>query len=261
MRGRLVESRLDHGQALEDDGAILASDARDDALVTACERELARLRPALPSAARVRLVAEASSEGISSAMTVRVGGLSIVTTLEHVADDVRLLTSCTTGVTPVPRRPLPLLWRNGSAAVLLHEAQGHALEHGHAPLSLPEWLRVDIPLRMRRATFRDVPLLRMTHVRAEQRHAPFVLPDESIEVHLVEGGTYEPLTETVTIRIAAATLRGEALAPFVMVAPRQALRFLGAQGEPLRYPGVICSREGQELIVESHAPLLLTELA
>ena len=36
--------------------------------------------------------------------------------------------------------------------------------------------------------------------------------------------------------------------------------FIGASGEPLRYPGVICSREGQELVVGSSAPLLLMEL-
>jgi hypothetical protein len=32
----------------------------------------------------------------------------------------------------------------------------------------------------------------------------------------------------------------------------------GAEGEPIRYPGVICSREGQELYVASHAPVMIT---
>ena len=33
----------------------------------------------------------------------------------------------------------------------------------------------------------------------------------------------------------------------------------GASGEPIRYPGVICSREGQELYVASHAPVIITD--
>jgi hypothetical protein len=49
-----------------------------------------------------------------------------------------------------------------------------------------------------------------------------------------------------------------------MHASRQAIAraLIGAEGHPQRYPGVICSREGQELFVASHAPVLLTaELA
>ena len=33
---------------------------------------------------------------------------------------------------------------------------------------------------------------------------------------------------------------------------------VGATGDPIRYPGVICSREGQELFVGSYAPLIVT---
>jgi hypothetical protein len=33
----------------------------------------------------------------------------------------------------------------------------------------------------------------------------------------------------------------------------------GAYGRPIRYPGVVCSREGQEVVVGCSAPLLLTE--
>src|ERR1051325_9591791 len=36
LRGRLVESRLSHGEAIEDERGIVASDARDDALVAIC---------------------------------------------------------------------------------------------------------------------------------------------------------------------------------------------------------------------------------
>lgn len=263
-RGRLVESRLEHGQAVEDETGITATDARDDALVAACERELERLRAATPRDALVRLVAEASTEGTSSTMTVRLGPLSIVTTPTHVNEDMELLRR-SSGFQPAgalaSRRPVPLVWLHGSASVLLHESLGHPLEHDHAPLTLPDWLHVDIPLRLRRATFRDVPLLRMTHVRATQTSAPFELPSERIEVHLVDGGAYEPLTETVTIRIAAATFNAAPIAPFDIAVHRKAIRFLGAQGDPVRYPGVICSREGQELVVESYAPTIVTELA
>src|SRR4028119_1533765 len=115
---------------------------------------------------------------------------------------------------PPPRRGVPILWLQGSASVLLHESHGHAVEHGHAPAPLPEWLRVEIPVRLRRASFRDVPLLRMTEVRAMQTGAPFALPSEHIEVHLVEGGAYEPLTGMVTVRIAAATRDAQPVAPF-----------------------------------------------
>jgi hypothetical protein len=263
-RGRLVESRLEHGEAREDERGITATDARDDALVAACERELDRLRAATPPDAIVRLVAEVGTEGTSSAMTVRIGPLSIVTTPAHINEDMDLLRRCAAfrhAGTPASGRPAePLLWLHGSASILLHEAVGHALEHGHAPLLLPEWLHADIPLRMRRATFRDVPWPRMTHVRVSQTGAPFELPADHIAVHLVDGGAYEPLTETVTIRIAAAKRNGEPIAPFTITMHRDAIRFLGATGDPIRYPGVICSREGQELVVDSYAPVLVTEL-
>jgi len=263
-RGRLLESRLEHGEALGDETGILARDARDDALVAACDRELERLRAAMPEDALVRLVAEASLEEISSAMTVRVGPLSIVTDAVHVERDMDLLRRSRTlrsdAGLQAPDPSVPLLWLHGSAAVLLHEAAGHAQEHGHDPLTLPAWLRIDIPLRLRRATFRDVPLLRMSRVLVSQNGAPFDVPSDPVEVHLVEGGAYEPLTGMVTVRVAAAEHRGLPVAPFEIHVHRNAIRFLGASGDPIRYPGVICSREGQELVVGSWAPLLLTEL-
>ncbi|MDQ3281754.1 MAG: hypothetical protein M3Q69_10105, partial [Acidobacteriota bacterium] len=160
-----------------------------------------------------------------------------------------------------------LLWRNGSGAVLLHEAVGHPAEHAQPPIELPQWLEVENPLTMRRASHRDVPLLRMNNLIARQRNAPFDLPKERIEVLLVDGGFYDPLTETVTIRIAAADLvegdRVQRIAPFTIRDTRANIiqSLTGASGEPLRYPGVICSREGQELVVGSHAPLLLTRHA
>ena len=265
--GRLLESRLLHGEAIEDERGIAASDVRDDALVEACEREIDRLRAAMPQDARVRLVAEArSDEGLSSTMTVRIGALSVVTTPDHVANDYALLRQMKPGAAP-PSRRLPILWRNGSASILLHEAAGHAAEEGHPELEWPSWLSVDLGLRLRRATFRDVPLQRMTNLVARQHGAPFDLPDDRIEIHLLGGGAYEPLTGTVTLHVAAADLieRGQTtpLAPFTLVETRAAIAhsLAGATGDPIRYPGVVCSREGQELVVPSSAPLMLTVFA
>ncbi len=156
-----------------------------------------------------------------------------------------------------------LVWRNGTAAILLHEAAGHASEHGHAPLRWPAWLRVhdgaaDLlagvsPHALRRESFRDVPMRRMTNVVVEQRNGPFAEPPEAIEILLIKGGSYEPLTEMVTIDVA--------VPPMTIRASRDqvAASLIGASGDPIRYPGVICSREGQELFVGSHAPVIVTE--
>ncbi len=256
--GRLIESRLSHGEAVEDESGIIASDACDDSLVAICERELLRLRAAMPRDARVRLVAEASTDGVSATMTIRRNGLSIVTTPEHAKeDDARVVWA--SGLPPdaeeVGRRPTLHLWKNGTAAVLLHEAIGHAAEHDHEPIDWPKWLSVDLGLRLRRETFRDVPLRRMSHVVVTQTNAPFEMPREAIEVVLVSGGTYEPLTQTVTLQLIASNA-----APFEYRATRQEIvrSLIGATGDPIRYPGVICSREGQELVVPCSAPLMVT---
>jgi hypothetical protein len=128
----------------------------------------------------------------------------------------------------------------------------------------PSWLTVDVPLALRRESFRDVPLRRMTTLVAQQDGAPFVLPGTYIEVALVAGGNYEPLDDTISLAIAAATLvdggTSTPLMPFELRATRAdvARAVAGATGEPLRYPGVVCSSEGQELIVGSYAPTMVT---
>lgn len=253
-RGRLLESRLSHGEAHEDGQGIIATDARNDDYVAAAERELDRLREAMPEGFTVRLVAESGTEGTTGTMTVRHGALSVVTTPAYIREDVELLR--TAGVPPAgeaaSRR---LLWSNGSAAVLLHELIGHPLEHGVQPSNLPSWLHLDIPLAMRRATFRDIPLLRMQHVRASQTNAPFEANDDPVAITLIDGGSYDPLTDVVTLDIAASSIGA-----FTLQEPRERFVLAGARGEPARYPGVICSREGQELVVGSYAPEMLTEL-
>ena len=199
--------------------------------------------------------------------------MSVVSTPETIFYDYELLKATRNSGRPSPAAR-HLVWRNGSAAVLLHEAIGHAAEHGHAPLSWAPWLRVrdaardgrvanllagDAPSAMRRESFRDVPLRRMTNLIVEQHGAPFEMPKNRIEIHLVAGGAYEPLTEIVTIQVAVSDA-----GPFTIRAPRRAIArsLVGAMGNPIRYPGVICSREGQELYVGSHAPVIITtELA
>jgi hypothetical protein len=272
LRGRLVERRLLHGEAIEDEHGIIATDSRDDALVAICDREMGRMHDAMPRDARVRLVATASADDTSSArmversstMTIGLRGLSIVTSPEHASTDYALLREIADfepAAEAIDYHGIPIVWRNGSAAVLLHEAIGHAKEHDHAPIDLPPWLHVDVPLRMRRATFSDVPLLRMTTLVVRGGQA--ILPVPSIEILLIAGGEYEPLTQTITLHIAAADFDGRRLPPFEIRESREAVAraIIGAEGETLRYPGVVCSREGQELVVGSYAPVMVTLFA
>ena len=268
LRGRCLERRISHGEAVEDEQGIVARDARDDRLVEACNAAFDELLPYIHPDLRIRLIAEASTEGVTQTIVASHDGFSVVTTPEHFASDVDLLWSAAAKppLSLVTLLPKTQLWQNGTAAVLLHEAFGHPLEQNAPNLDWPDWLHVEVPLRPRRATFRDLPLLRMTTLTATQTNAPFVLHDERIEILLVDGGGYDPLTDVVTLRIAAAdVVTGEGtkrLAPFEIHESRATIArsLRGATGHPIRYPGVVCSREGQELVVGSVAPLMLTEL-
>lgn len=291
LRGRLVEQRLAHGIARHDVDVIDATDARDDELVALCDNAFESLHAAAPSDARVRLVASARRVAgvttVSATMTIGRNGLFVVTDAAHAIEDAALLRGApAASAAHIDYRTLPILWRNGSAAVLLHEAVGHASEHGHAPLAWPSWLSVhdepafdvddlghrasnanllvEPPACFRRESFRDVPLRRMTNVVARQDGAPFELPERRIEIQLLAGGAYEALDETVTLFVAAADLvEGDVtrpLPPFTIRESRDAVAraLTGASGEPVRYPGVVCSSEGQELVVASRAPAMLT---
>jgi hypothetical protein len=250
LHGALSERRLMHGAAEQRGNEIFAIDSRDDALVEACQRAIGELRAAMPrDAERVRLVARNGE----ATMTIEMNGLSIVTTPEHVEADMQLLRlHATQPPAPRPLRPAPIVWHNGSAAVLLHEAFGHPLELGAPPVEWPSWLRVDCPMEMRRASFSDVPLRRMIRVVVSHENAPFELPERRIDVQLVRGGAYDPLTDVVTLDVAVPR--------FTIRATRAeiAASIAGATGAPLRYPGVVCSREGQELVVHSFAPVMVT---
>ena len=132
---------------------------------------------------------------VETTMTIASRRRSVVTTPSNALADYELLHRARNGSAPLRGA---IVWPNGSGAVLLHEAFGHASEHDAAPVAWPSWLSIDAPLVSRRETFRDVPLMRMTHLIARQNNAPFALPDERIEVQLVAGGAYDPITDIVT---------------------------------------------------------------
>jgi hypothetical protein len=281
-RGALIETRISHGQAVQSGKEIVATDRLDDrSLRAACDAAGAQLANVVAGLtdARVRIVTTAKAKGVHTTITVTVADVSIVTTPAYLRSDYDALLNLLAPATAhPPSRPLPIVWRGGSGAVLLHEAAGHAAEHHHQPLSWPAWLRVrdespegaadllagEQPRALRRQSFRDVPMPRMTSVLVEHIHAPAEIPSHRIEVHLVSSGAYEPLTETVTIRASIADLvedsRRRRLPSFTFRATRQqiARALAGAGGNARRYPGVICSREGQELLVGSYAPMLVT---
>ena len=262
LHGALSESRLMHGEARQRGRTIDATDARDEDLVRACEDAIDNARSAIAALrdARVRMVARATREDdgecVETTITISIGGVSVVTTPADAIGDYSLLRGLAGSKPTMSLGSLPIVWQNGSAAVLLHEAIGHAREHDAASVRWPAWLSVDAPLVTRRETFRDVPLPRMKHLIATQTDAPFVLPKERIEVQLIAGGAYDPVTDIVTIHVAVSSA-----GPFTIRRKRAeiAAAISGAAGEPIRYPGVICSREGQELYVASHAPVMITD--
>ena len=259
LRGALVESRLMHGVATQRGNSIEASDARDERLVRACDSAIdaARATVAALRDARVRVVVRATREddveAIETTMTIAVDGVSVVTTPSNALADYELLHRPRTSGAPLRGA---IVWQNGSAAVLLHEAFGHASEHDAAPVAWPSWLSIEAPLVSRRETFRDVPLMRMMHLTARQTNAPFALPDSPIEVQLVAGGGYDPVTDMVTVDVAVSSAGSFTIR---RLRAEIAASLAGASGEPVRYPGVVCSREGQELYVASHAPVMITD--
>src|SRR5712671_1035740 len=196
LRGALTESRLMHGQAMQRGDEIEASDARDDRLLQACDEAMAAVRETIAALrdARVRVVVRATRENdveaVETTMTVSIDGVCVVTTPSEAMNDYELLRAVIDIKPAAVLDSLPIVWQNGSAAVLLHEAIGHANEHSAAPVTWPAWLSVDAPLVPRRQTFRDVPLPRMVHLMARQNGAPFAVPEKRIEVQLIAGGAY-----------------------------------------------------------------------
>lgn len=292
----LHDQRLTHGEATLSGSEILATDAADRDLLALCEQEMIAARSAvLGSLARLdaRVVATARRTPFSivteSVITLSAGALSVVTSPAYAHADRELLLRIASREIDRSVEPqgIPMIWRNGSASVLLHEAAGHPAEHGQPAISWPAWLSVrdepsfefddtgrpvaavDLlqggrPAAMRRSSFADVPLPRLSNVVVRQDGAPFEIFDRHLDILLIAGGRYDPLSSTVSIFVAAADFVEDgaprAVRPFVIRESREriagALR--GARGETERYPGVICSAEGQEIAVASHAPDILT---
>lgn len=298
-RIQVIQSRLAHGEADFDGAVVHARDRAHDPLLRACEgkfeRDAAHLRDVVvgcPGLSVRTAVSVREASGVQRDETIvecSIGGLSVITTPAYAASDVAaLLSYARLTRTAVAPENAPIVWCQGTSAVLLHEAAGHASESGSTPMSWPVWLRaVDAPLAViddlgaktrtvdllrgetpsssRRETFRDLPLARMSRVVVSQVDAPPIHAIERIEVHLIAGGSYDPLTGQVSVQVTVAracALDGSAvwLRPFALRRSRleiaQAIR--GASGQPVRYPGVICSREGQDVYVESHGCDLLT---
>jgi hypothetical protein len=291
-RGKCLERIRSHGIARQRGSRIEASDTRDEALTRICGEDIASLREIAQGIADGRVRAVASARRIGSVivrettMTISIRHVSIVTSPDLASRDAAFLRELVASEAKMTYRNLPVLWQNGSAAVLLHEAVGHAAEHDAPPVQWPHWLRVsdepaipvddcgdaprstdllsEPPSCVRRESFRDVPLRRMTRLVARQSGAPLEIPEEHIEVQLVAGGGYDALTDTVLVNVSVADLvhdgKRHRLRPFKIREHRAAIAqsLCGAAGEPVRYPGVICSREGQEIVVGSFAPVMMT---
>ena len=266
---RVVESRLIHGVAVQRGNTIEARDDCDEKLLALCDREANRVREALArfGEGRARAVVSArGDEGVSATISLSLGDLSVVTTPANLTADYAMLVELA-GVHPsadADYRTIPLVWRNGSGAVLMHEAVGHPLELGVKSGGMAA--AVQISFAQRRQSFSDVPLRRMTLVRLSGLDAGFRTPSEPfLEILLVAGGRYDPLTDGVSLSISAAKLvDGDfsvRVRPFEIAESRQSVEraLVSAAAAVKRYPGVICSAEGQNVYVGSYAPDLLTD--
>ncbi len=298
-RIRVTRSRLTHGEADFDGVVMHATDRAHAPLLSACEsqfeRDAGHLRAVVERCRglEVRIAVAVREAGAVTRMETivecSIGSLAVITTPENAADDIAALLSYSAlpRTEPLPSG-LPIVWRKGTSAVLLHEAAGHASESGSEPVTWPGWLGVadipaaatddvgettrsvdllrgEVPSSMRRETFRDLPLARMSRVVVSQADAPPIDVIERIEVELVAGGSYDPLTGQVSMLVTVAAAYGldgsiRWLRPFAVRRSRSeiARSLRGASGKPQRYPGVICSREGQDVYVESHGCDLLT---
>lgn len=220
--------------------------------------------------------------------------ISITTTPETLSPDCIQLISL---MKPLPAGPVPdqvpILWRGGSASVLFHELIGHRSQSELPALKWPPWLTVsDQPFaeglgRMivddtgvspraamltkgqplqcrRRQTFRDMPLVRMTNLICETAGLPLRVPDQRMEVWLVEHGSYDSDSDRVSLNISVADhVDGSTrrrLPPFRIDAGAEQIAavLVGGRGPLTRYPGIVCGDEGQRVPVGSWSMELLT---
>jgi len=218
----------------------------------------------------------------------------IIASPATLGDDLDLLESLDRDGAAGADAALPILWAAGTGAVLLHEAIGHPAAASATAVAWPEWLAVDddpaikglghvevddaglIPSRAvltrgerptawRRESWRDVPARRMTNLVVRGRSPRVARPKDRIDIRLVRGGSWDPVSDEVTVEIAIAERvhgsRRTGLAPFTINAPRRAIArsIRGVDGPVVRYPGVLCHDEGQRIPVGSFAPGILTD--
>lgn len=222
------------------------------------------------------------------------GGPVLVSTRATLADDLTLLE--TLGQ-PAVRHDcdtsrLPIVWRNGTGGVLLHEIIGHPSQHSVETGSMRELQMRDVPqyggllqmevddsgsstaetrfaaggtlLPWRRADFRHPVLRRMTNLVVDPPGETYETPQTRIEVLHVSAGDYDPLFDRVRLHVSRADLvTGDdraAVAPFVVRSRRGSIAgaIRGAAGDLVRFPGVLCSDQGQRIICGTWSPDLLT---
>ena len=123
--------------------------------------------------------------------------------------------------------------------------------------------RGERPAAMRRESYRDEPLVRMTNLVASAGEG-LDLPEPRLEALLLGGGRWDPATDAVAIRVIRArrVVAGVSspAGPFTWRAPRNAIPelLLGGGGPLQPYPGVLCADEGQRIAVGSFAPAIIT---
>lgn len=299
---RVVEQRLEHGRAMSrwsNGWRIEATDVlrervpdhlqlteEDVAWLTAVATQRTEARPVrneflVTTTARRRVVVNESGafRAEDHVSTVR-HGQSVVTCAGSELGALLARLQQERGEPHLPTPSLPLVFTNGSGAVLLHECIGHASEEGiftpslpfavfDAPAAVddigcspqPADLRTSAPLGWRRWSFRDVPLRRMTSLVIDAAPAA-ERPDRYIDVDEVEEGTFDSLSGTATLLVRSAaevTPSGRTtLIPFELTVSRDSLwQRLSIAGTAAVERTVICSARGQRAPVHSSCPDLL----
>ncbi|MDQ3282677.1 MAG: hypothetical protein M3Q69_14845, partial [Acidobacteriota bacterium] len=107
LRGRLVEQRLSCGESFETERGFVATDARDETLIHACDAAMQQLRTCVRPDVRMRLVGEARLDGVTSTITATLGEHAIVTDAEHLDAHLALLWSAATPVAALTASPEP----------------------------------------------------------------------------------------------------------------------------------------------------------